>query len=211
MGLQRFFTTFAVLLATVPAFGAATKYSIDKDHSKIGFTVRHMMISDVEGNFKDFEGSFTLDADKDLVTDGKFVAQTASISTDNVKRDEHLQSADFFDAKKFPQITFNDTKLKKTSKDHYKWSGNLTMHGETHPMTFDLEHKGTIKDPYGNMRAGFEANGTLKRSEWGLKWNKALEAGGGVVVSDDVRVHLAVEAIQAKDGAASVPQKPAKK
>ncbi len=206
MTFSRIFVAVSVVFASVSVFAAPAKYVIDRDHSKIGFSVRHMMISDVTGFFKDFEGSFTLDADKDLVTDGKFIAQTASISTDNAKRDEHLQSPEFFDAKKFPTITFNETKLKKVSKDKYKWSGNLTMHGETHPVTFDLEHRGTIKDPYGNMRAGFEATGTLKRSEWGLKWNKALEVGGGVVVSDDVHLKLEVEAVQAKNEAA-----PAKK
>jgi polyisoprenoid-binding protein YceI len=206
MTFSRFLTASTLVFASVSVFAAPLKYTIDKDHSKIGFTVRHMMISDVAGNFKDFDGSFTFDADKDLVTDGKFEAKTASISTENAKRDEHLQSGDFFDAAKFPTVTFNDTKLKKVSKDKYKWTGNLTMHGQTHPVTFDLEHRGTIKDPYGNMRAGFEATGTLKRSEWGLKWNKALEAGGGVVVSDDVHLKLEVEAVQAKAEAA-----PAKK
>ena len=202
MIFSRTLTMLTLASVSVAAVAAPAKYTIDKDHSKIGFSVRHMMISDVSGFFKDFEGTFTFDADKDTLTDAKFVAQTASISTENAKRDEHLQSADFFDAKKFPTITFNETKLKKVSKDKYKWSGNLTMHGETHPMSFDLEHRGTIKDPYGNMRAGFEATGTLKRSEWGLKWNKALEAGGGLVVSDEVKLKLDVEATQAKDEAA---------
>lgn len=194
-----------VLLSSVVAFAAPQKYTIDKDHSKIGFSVRHMMISEVEGQFKDFEGSFTFDADKDALSEGHFVAQAASIDTGNAKRDEHLRSPDFFDVKKFPTIEFKNTKLKKVSKDEYKWSGDLVMHGETHPFTFELEHKGTIKDPYGNMRAGFEASGKLKRSEWGLKWNKALETGGAVV-SDEVKIEINVEAVQAKADAA-----PAKK
>jgi polyisoprenoid-binding protein YceI len=195
-----------VLFSSVVALAAPMKYSIDSAHSKIGFSVRHMMISEVSGQFKDFEGSFTFDADKDVLSEGHFVAQAASIDTGNAKRDEHLQSGDFFDAKKNPTIEFKNTKLKKVSKDKYKWSGDLTMHGETHPFTFDLEHKGTIKDMQGQMRAGFEATGTLKRSEWGLKWNKALETGGAVV-SDEVKLKLDVEAVQA---AAAAPA-PAKK
>jgi polyisoprenoid-binding protein YceI len=198
-----------VLLSSVIAFAAPAKYTIDKDHSKIGFSVRHMMISEVIGHFKEFEGSFTFDADKDALSEGHFVAQAASIDTDNAKRNEHLQSPDFFDVKKFPLIEFKNTKLKKVSKDKYKWSGDLMMHGETHPFTFDLEHKGTIKDPYGNMRAGFQATGVLKRSAWGLKWNKALETGGAVV-SDEVKLKLDVEAVQAKAEAPAAAA-PAKK
>jgi len=203
---MRLLASTLVVLSSAIAFAAPVKYTIDPVHSKIGFSVRHMMISEVSGNFKDFEGAFTFDADKDLVTDGHFVAKTASINTENAKRDEHLQSPDFFDAKKYPTIEFKNTKLKKVSKDHYKWSGDLTMHGETHPMTFDLEHKGTIKDMMGDMRAGFAATGTLKRSEWGLKWNKAVESGG-VVVGDDVNLKLDVEAVQAKPAAAAAPAK----
>jgi polyisoprenoid-binding protein YceI len=203
---MKVFASTLVLFSAAVALAAPAKYTIDKDHSKIGFSVRHMMISEVEGNFKDFDGSFTFDADKDALSDGHFVAQTASIDTGNAKRDEHLQSADFFDAKKNPTIEFKNTKLKKVSKDKYKWSGDLTMRGETHPLTMDLEHKGTIKDPYGNMRAGFAAVGTLKRSEWGLKWNKAMEAGG-VAVSDDVKLKLDVEAVQAKAEGAAAPAK----
>ncbi len=195
-----------VLFSSALALAAPVKYVVDTAHSKIGFSVRHMMISEVDGRFKDFEGSFTYDADKDMLADGTFVAKTASVDTGNTKRDEHLVSADFFDAAKYPTIEFKNTKIKKVSKNKYKWSGDFMMHGETHPLTLDLEYKGTVKDMMGEMRAGFVATGKLKRSEWGLKWNKALEAGG-VAVSDDVTVKLDVEATPAKaEGAA-----PAKK
>ena len=197
------------VLISGAAFAAPQKYTIDPAHSKIGFSVRHMMISEVSGQFKDFEGAFTFDADKDALSDAHFVAKTASIDTGNSKRDEHLQSADFFDAAKNPTIEFKNTKVKKTSKDHYKWSGDLTMHGETHPMSFDVEHLGTVKGMDGAMHAGFTATGTLKRSEWGLKWNKAMEAGG-VAVSDDVKLKLDVETAIAGSGAAA-PAAPAKK
>lgn len=206
MSFKQFAVSALALFVSTSAFAAAEKYTIDKDHSKIGFSVRHMMISNVEGNFKDFEGSFTFDDSKGVLTDGTFSAKTDSIDTGNGKRDEHLRSADFFDAAKNPTITFTDSKLKKVSKNKYKWSGLLNMHGVAKPVTFDLEHKGTIKDPYGNMRAGFAATANIKRSDWGLTWNKALEAGGGMVVSDEVKLSLDAEAVQAKaDAAAAAP------
>ncbi len=197
MSLNRVAIAAVTLLVSTSGFAVPVGYTVDKDHSKIGFSVRHMMISNVTGNFKDFDGSFTFDAAKDTLTDGKFEAKTASINTDNVKRDEHLKSADFFDAAKYPTVTFADTKLKKVSKDKYKWSGTLTMHGVSKPATFDLEKLGTVKDPWGNMRAGFAATTKIKRGEWGLNWNKALETGG-MVVSDDVTLDLSVEAVEAK-------------
>ncbi len=211
MSLNRITIAGLTLLVSAAALAAPQKYTVDKDHSKVGFSVRHMMISDVNGDFKDFDGTFTLDADKDLVTEGKFEAKTASVSTDNAKRDEHLRSADFFDAAKYPTISFTDTKIKKESKDKYKWSGTLNMHGVSKPVTFDLEHKGTVKDPWGNMRAGFSATAKINRGDWGLKWNKALETGG-LVVSDEVHLHLDVEAVQAAAPAAGVaPAAPAAK
>ena len=196
----------AAVTFSVSAHAAPVKYTVDQAHSKVGFAVRHMMISDVSGNFKDFEGSFAFDADKATLSDAVFTAKTASINTENAKRDEHLRSADFFDAAKYPTISFEKTSLKQVSKDKYKWMGLLNMHGVSKPVTFDLEQRGLVKDPYGKMRAGFAATTTIKRSEWGLKWNKALEAGGGVVVSDDVRLMLDVEATQ-NDAASAAPVK----
>ena len=193
-------TSALVFLSSVAALAAPAKYTVDSAHSKIGFSVRHMMISEVDGRFKDFEGSFTFDPDKDALSEGSFVAKTASVDTGNAKRDEHLVSADFFDAAKNPTIEFKNTKIKKVSKNKYKWSGDFLMHGESHPLTLDLEYKGSVKDMMGDMRAGFAATGTVKRSAWGLKWNKALEAGG-VAVSDEVNLKLDVEALPAKAAA----------
>lgn len=196
--MSRLFVGSLILAGSLSAVAAPVKYSVDPMHSKIGFSVRHMMISNVEGSFKDFTGTFTFDDAKDAVTAATFTAQTASIDTGNGKRDEHLKSPDFFDAAKYPTITFTETKLKKTSADHWDWSGNLTMHGVTKPVTFKLEHAGTQVDPQGNSHAGFEANATIKRSDWGLKWNKPLEKGAGVMVGDDVKLKLEVEAVQSK-------------
>ncbi len=207
----------AVLSATVAtsAFAAPVKYTVDAAHSKIGFAVKHLMISDVTGEFKDFDGSFMFDDAKGEVSDANFSAKTASINTGNSKRDEHLQSADFFDAAKYPTLTLTNSKIKKAGKNKYKWMADLTMHGVTKPVTLDLEHKGTVKDAWGNTVAAFSATGKIKRSEWGLNWNKALEAGG-VTVSDEVRLMLDVEAKQeaaAPSAAqpAATPAAPAKK
>jgi polyisoprenoid-binding protein YceI len=186
------------------AFAAPIKYDIDSAHSRVGFSVRHMMISEVQGSFKTFEGKFTFDAEKGTVSDADFSADTKSINTENEKRDEHLRSADFFDAEKNPKITFKNSKLKKVSKDKYKWSGDLTMHGVTKPVTFDLEFRGVAKDPYGMMRAGFVATGKINRKDFGLTWNKALETGG-VAVSEEVALKIDAEGVQAKADAPAAP------
>lgn len=187
----------ALALVSSVAFAAPAKYTVDAAHSKMGFAVRHLMISDVTGEFKEFEGTFTFDDAKAEISDATFSAKTASIDTGVAKRDDHLKSADFFDAAKYPTITLTNSKLKKAGKNKYKWTADLNMHGVTKPVTFDLEHRGTVKDPWGMMRAGFAARATIKRSEWGLNWNNALEAGG-VAVSDEVRLSLDVEATQPK-------------
>jgi polyisoprenoid-binding protein YceI len=200
-------STVALAAPAKPAAApsAPAKYTIDSAHSKMGFAVRHLMISDVTGEFKEFEGSFTFDDQKGEISDATFTAKTASIDTGNTKRDEHLRSADFFDAAKYPTITLTNSKLKKAGKNKYKWTADLSMHGVTKPVTFDLEHRGTVKDPWGMMRAGFSARTTIKRSEWGLNWNNALEAGG-VAVSDEVRLTLDAEATQPKaDAPAATP------
>jgi polyisoprenoid-binding protein YceI len=200
-------SSFILIALTVLASAAqASEYKIDPDHSKIAFSVKHLMISEVEGRFSDFAGSFKFDADKGALSAGDFIVQAKSIDTGVTKRDEHLRSPDFFDVAKYPTLSVKNTKVTKVSKDKFKWTGDLNMHGQTHPVTFDLEHKGNIKDPWGNNRAAFTALATINRKEWGLTWNKALEAGG-VTVGDEVKLKLDVEAIEQK---ADAP-KPAKK
>lgn len=191
--MYRFAILPVLALISSVAFAAPAKYVIDASHSKMAFAVKHLMISDVTGEFKDFEGSFQFDEKAGVVSDATFSAKTASINTGNTKRDEHLQSADFFDAAKNPTITLTNSKIKKAGKNKYKWTADLNMHGVTKPVTFDLEHKGTAKDGWGNTVAAFQAKATIKRSDWGLTWNKALEAGG-VTVSDEVRLTLDAEA-----------------
>jgi polyisoprenoid-binding protein YceI len=184
-----------VLSASFVNSAQAADYKVDAAHSKVGFTVRHLMITDVTGSFKDFEGSFSFDAAKGTVGATNFVVQAKSIDTDNEKRDEHLRSPDFFDVAKFPTVTMTNSKVTKAGKNKFKWTGDLTMHGVTKPVTLDLVYNGSMKDAWGNNRAGFAATGKIKRSDYGLTWNKVLESGG-VTVSDEVRLNFDISAIE---------------
>lgn len=191
---RRFAPVF-VLMAALNAQGA--EYSIDSTHSKVGFSVRHMMITDVKGAFNDFEGSFSFDPEKGTVSNADFVVKAESVDTANKKRDDHLRSADFFDVAKHPTLAFKNSKLKKVSKNKFKWSGDLTIKGVTKPVVFDLEYKGSVKDPWGNQRAGFSATSKINRKDFGLTWNNTLESGG-VVVGDEVTIQIDVEAVEKK-------------
>ncbi len=201
-------TLVAALALIIGQNAFATVYEVDPVHSRVGFSVKHLMIATVPGNFKEFEGKFDFDEKKGEVKDGVFTVKAASINTDNAKRDEHLRSADFFDVEKYPTITITNTKLKKAGKNKYKWTGDLNMHGVTKPVTFDLEHKGNVKGMMGESRAGFVATTKINRKDFGLNWNKALEAGG-VAVSDEVQITLDISAVEAKPAAAAA--EPAKK
>lgn len=197
----------ALALVAGVAQAAPATYKVDQAHSTVGFTVRHLMVSDVNGVFKDFDGSFVFDSEKATVSDATFTVKTASIDTNNDKRDDHLRSADFFESSKFPTMTVTNSKVKKAGKNKYKWTGDLTIRDVTKPVTFDLVYTGTTKDGYGNEKAGFAANTTIKRGDYGLKWNKALEAGG-VTVSDEVRINLDIQA-QKEKTAATTAEAPA--
>lgn len=185
-------TTAAALAATV---ATAQNWSFDKSHSKVQFAVTHLMISETVGQFGDFDGSVT--ASKEDFTDAQitFTIKVASINTDNADRDNHLRSADFFDAEKHPDITFKSKSLKKIDGKRYKLSGDLTMHGVTKPIELDVTFNGMAKSPWGQTVAGFKLNGTLNRTDYGLKWNKTLETGG-LLVSEEVNFTAAVELVK---------------
>jgi len=189
--LTRFVPAIA-LLAAAPAF--ATNYQVDGAHSTVAFSVKHMAISTVNGHFNTFSGDFTFDPTTGVLGNSKFEVKTDSIDSGNGKRDEHLKSPDFFDVAKYPTMTLTDSKIKKTGKDKYDWDAQLTLHGVTKPVKFVLEYTGSAKGMQGETRAAFNASTTIKRSDWNLKWNKALEAGG-VMVSDEVKLSIDVEAI----------------
>jgi polyisoprenoid-binding protein YceI len=169
-------------------------WQIDPSHSTVGFSVRHMVVSTVHGRFKVFDGSIEIDDANPANSSVEAHAETASIDTTDENRNNHLRSADFFDAEKYPTITFKSTKVEPTGDDTYQVTGDLTMHGVTKAVTFTVERSETIKDPYGNQRFGLEAKTKINRRDWGLSWGAVLEAGGAVV-SDEVRLNLDLEAI----------------
>lgn len=175
---------------------AAEKYEIDPVHSHMGFTVRHMVVARVSGKFKDFSGAIVYD-EKDVTKSSVSVnIKTASIDTENEKRDHHLRSADFFDAENYPEITFVSKKIEKRN-DGYIAIGDLTIRGVTKQIELPFRILGKINDPYGNTRIGIEAGMTLNRFDYGVKWDKALDSGS-LIVSEDVVLNLAVEAIAKK-------------
>jgi polyisoprenoid-binding protein YceI len=180
--------------ASAPA--RATKWVLDKSHSNIRFTVTHMVVSEVEGSFKSFDGTFV--AEKPDFSDAKvnFTIDVNSINTDNEGRDKHLKGDDFFNAEKFPQIKFESTAFKPQGGNKYKLEGNLTVRDITKPVTFDVTYGGTIAGGRG-AKAGFKAKTTIDRFEFGLKWNRMTEAGG-LAVGKDVEVTVNVELNEAK-------------
>ena len=177
-------------LSTLASFGyAQATWNIDPAHSKIGFNVTHMVVSEVEGNFKQFEGKVTSKTNDFDGAQVEFKAQVASVSTDNEKRDGHLRSDDFINAEKFPTITFNGNLVKQGGK--YQLRGKLTMRDVTKDVTFDVAYGGMIKTAQG-MKAGFKLNGKLNRQEYGLRWSNKLESGE-YVVGDIVEVECKLE------------------
>lgn len=189
--------SFAVVaLLTTSAF-AQSKWSVDPVHSNVRFTVPHLVISEVEGSFKKFDGSFT--ASKADFTDAaiNFSIDVNSIDTDNDARDKHLKADDFFNAEQFPTATFKSTSFRKVSGNKYKLTGNLTIRNVTKPVTFDVVYGGTAKDGYGNTKAGFKATTVINRFDYGLKWNALTEAGGATV-GQDITLDLKLQFAQAK-------------
>jgi polyisoprenoid-binding protein YceI len=170
-------------------------YKIDTAHSEITFKVKHLMITNVTGSFTKFDA--TLEADKEDFSDAKisFEAEVDSISTNNEQRDTHLKSDDFFAAEKFPKLTFTSTSFTKKSDDAYTLAGNITIRGVEKTIELAVEYGGTATDPWGQVKAGFEINGKINRKDFGLTWGAVTEAGG-VVVSDEVKLHLAVQMIK---------------
>lgn len=172
-----------------------TTWSIDPAHSQIEFAVRHMMITTVKGRFGIVHGTVrSHDADP-AKGDVDIEIDADSIDTRELQRDAHLKSADFFDVEKFPKLTFKSTGISDVQGDHFKLTGDLTIHGVTRPVTLDVTSEGRGKDPWGGERAGFSATARIKRSEFGLTWNQALEAGG-FLVGDEVKINLDIELVK---------------
>jgi polyisoprenoid-binding protein YceI len=168
-------------------------WTVDPAHSSVEFRVKHMMISTVRGRFGEFEG--TIEAAPDYhQSKVRGTVKAASIDTNEPRRDDHLRSADFFDAEDHPEIGFESTAIDHLGKGDYRVTGNLTMHGETRPVGFEVTVHGVTRDPQGNDRVGLELRGAISRGEFGLRWQQALETVG-VVVCDEVRISADISAV----------------
>lgn len=178
------------------AVATKTKWTIDPAHSEIGFKVKHLMITNVRGTFKEFDASiYTTDEDF-MSAEIDFWLNPASVDTRDEKRNAHLKSADFFDVENFPEITFVADSYQNVDKDgSYELWGNLTVKGITKQIKLDVEFGGVTKDPWGNHKAAFTINGKINRKDWGLNWNVALEAGG-VLVAEDVYISCEVQLVK---------------
>ncbi|HET7584130.1 MAG TPA: YceI family protein [Gemmatimonadaceae bacterium] len=173
-----------------------TTWKLDPAHTLVEFSAKHMMITTVKGRFTEVEG--TIHADEDDISRSSVEARmkAASIDTRVEQRDNHLRSADFLDAEKFPDITFRSTKVEGT-KEKFRITGDLTIRGTTRPVTLEATFEGRGKDPWGGERAGFSARGKIDRREFGLTWNQALETGG-VLVGHDIKIEIDAQAVRAQ-------------
>lgn len=173
---------------------ATTKWSIDSTHSEVGFKVKHMMFTNVSGKFKTYDAEITTEDDDFTKSEISFSADINSIDTNNTDRDNHLKSADFFDAENHPKLTFKSLSLTK-SGDEYQLTGELTLHGITKTVKLDAEVSGLLKDPWGNTKVAMNISGKINRKDWGLNWNSALETGG-VLVGEDVKLNIELQLLK---------------
>ena len=170
-----------------------TKWNIDNAHTSVGFSVKHMMVSKVKGSFGKLEGTIVGNPEDLTGAQIDFKIDVASINTNNEDRDNHLRSADFFETEAHPQITFVSTNIVKKDDDEYDLTGDITVKGITKQITFKAEYEGKGKNPWGVDVVAFEAKGKISRKDFGLTWNQALEAGG-VLVGDDIKISIDVQA-----------------
>ncbi|RKE19818.1 YceI family protein [Streptomyces sp. TLI_171] len=171
-------------------------YTIDPAHSKIGFAVRHAMVTNVRGEFTEYEGKLHLDGANPAASTAELTIKVPSISTGQAQRDEHLRTGDFFDAAAHPEITFKSTSAEQVDGDTYRLHGDLSIKGTTRPVVLDLEFTGAATDVYGANRVGFEGGTTVDRTSWGLTYNAALETGG-VLIGEKVKLTLDISAVRA--------------
>lgn len=183
---------FALLFTLAPAH-AQRVWQTDLSHSQVKFSVTHLVIAEVTGKFNDFDVTLTQTGKDDFA--GSRIDATirmASIDTDNESRDKHLRSDDFFNAEKYPLMTFKSTKIEKTGEKTYKITGELTIRDVTRTVVLDTRYMGEVKDPWGNLKSGFKATTSINRFDYGVKWDKAIETGG-LVVSETVDITLLLE------------------
>jgi polyisoprenoid-binding protein YceI len=180
---------------TTAAAPTLTTWTIDPSHSHVEFSVRHLMIANTKGRFGLVEGTIQLDDADPAKSTAEVRIDAASIDTRDPQRDAHLRSADFFDVERFPHLTFRSTAITDVRGTQFKLAGDLTIHGVTRPVVFNVTQEGRGRDPWGNEKAAYSATAGIKRSEFGLTWNQALEAGG-VLVGDEVKISLDLELVR---------------
>lgn len=191
------YLVFVVIVSLLSGFGLGmNEYESDIPHSSISFKISHMVVSKVRGHFNDFSVNIKEDPNDITKSSVAVVIKTASIDTRNEKRDNHLRSADFFDAEKYPEITFQSKRIEKKG-DAYVAVGTLNMHGVSKEITIPFEITGKLKDPWGNTRAGIEASTKLDRKDYGLNWNKTLDKGG-LMVGNGVKIEILLEMVSKK-------------
>lgn len=173
-------------------------YTIDISHSLIGFVARHAMVTKVRGAFNEFAGGGLIDFENPSNSKVEITIQTASIDTRNADRDVHLRSNDFFDMAQFPEIKFVSTNVEQIDVENFNVTGDLTIKGVTKSVTINFEYTGTAVDPWQNTRIGFEGKTTINRTDWGVNFNAALEAGG-VLVSEKIALEFEISAIRSAD------------
>lgn len=181
---------------TTAATATRTKWAIDPAHSELSFKAKHLMITNVKGQFKEFQADIYTSGDDLMTADIEVRINAASITTSDAQRDAHLKSADFFDVENHPDIIFKGTSFGRAGDDKYILKGDLEMRGVSKPVSLDVELNGLMKDPWGNEKAGFSLEGKINRKDWGLNWNAALEAGG-VLVSDEIRIYGDIQLVRA--------------
>ena len=187
--------SLVIAFFSLVTLNAQTKWGFDPSHSSVRFAVNHMVISEVEGQFLTYEG--TIETSKDDFSDAKinFVVDVASVDTDNEKRDGHLKSADFFETETYPKMTFKSTSIETKAKGKYVVKGNLSLHGVTKEVTLNMSYGGTVKDPWGNTKAGLKVTGNINRTDFGLKYNSVMETGG-LLIGEDVAITCKFELVK---------------
>lgn len=170
-------------------------WAVDPTHSEVQFKVKHMMITNVTGQFNEFEANAETEGDDFTKAAISFNAKIASVDTKNTQRDEHLKSGDFFDAEQYPEMSFVSTSIDKKDDENFVIKGDLTIKGITKPVALNAEFGGIGQDPWGNTKAGLSLNGKINREEFGLGWNAALETGG-VMVSKEVKLLAEVQFVK---------------
>jgi polyisoprenoid-binding protein YceI len=207
--MRRFFLLPLALLALTPGMARASTWDIDAAHSNVEFSVRHLMVSTVKGNFQKVSGVLELDEKNITKSSVEVSIEAASVDTREPKRDGHLKSPDFFDVAKYPSITFKSTKVEKAGANKLKVTGDLTIRGVTKPVVLQVEGpSAALKDPFGRTVRGVTATGKINRKDWGITWNKALDTGG-MMVSDEVKLELNAELAERKPAPPAAGEKPA--